>query len=73
LMFRVLLLLERLAFLSLLGNQLVLLLFVLRVCLRVPRVDRRGASNGWKILGMDCGAGPGCGTAGCGVGSLRPA
>lgn len=44
-MFRFLLLLELLPLLSLLGYQISLLLFVLLICLRISRVDRRGAAD----------------------------
>lgn len=71
LMFLILLLLKRLAFLSLLGDQLVLILFVLLVHLRIPRVDRCRASYRWKFLGMDCGAGLRSRTAASGPGRLR--
>jgi hypothetical protein len=57
LMFRFLLQLKVLPLLSLFGDQLVLLLFILLVCLRISRVDRSGAGNRRKIFWMDCGAG----------------
>ena len=44
-MFRFLLLLELLPLLGLPGDQIGLLLFVLLVCLRISRVDRRGAAD----------------------------
>ena len=70
LMFRFLLLLKHLALLSLLGDQLVLLLFVFFVCLRIPRIDWCGTSNGWKFFRMEGCAGLGCRAANCGVGSF---
>jgi len=52
LMFVVLFLLKLLPLLRLLGNQLVLLLFILPVCLCISGVDSRGAGNWCKIARM---------------------
>jgi hypothetical protein len=59
-MFRFLLLLELLPLLSLLGYQISLLLFVLLICLRISRVDRRGAGDSGQVIGMNYGAGCDC-------------